>query len=297
MNAHGRVACLDAASGKELWNVDVVKRFEGEMITWGMSECLLVDGDRLIVTPGGRKAVMAALDYRTGRTLWTTEPAGNEKASYSSPLLFRFSGRRLLAGCSSANGFGVDADTGQRLWTVPVKNPFGVNTSMPVFGSGRIFYVTPYTPAIQYRLALDQGAIRIETTWKSSLDTVTGCAVLLGDAMYLARYRKPKWWFSIDWDTGRTRSELKDLTTGAAIFADRRFYCFAEDGVAALVIPSPDGLESAGRFQVLSARAHDAWAHPVVLHGRLYLRYHDTLWCYDVQEQGASRKHATGKSF
>ena len=55
MNAHGRVACLDAATGKELWAVDVLERFQGQNITWAMSECLLVDGPRLIVTPGGKR--------------------------------------------------------------------------------------------------------------------------------------------------------------------------------------------------------------------------------------------------
>ena len=79
MNAHGRVVCLDAASGKELWAVNILERFDAKNITWALSECLLVDGPRLIVTPGGRKALMAALDKRTGKTIWITEPFGNDK--------------------------------------------------------------------------------------------------------------------------------------------------------------------------------------------------------------------------
>ena len=75
MNAHGRVVCLEAATGKELWAVDVLERFQGQNITWAMSECLLVDGSRVIVTPGGEKALMAALDKESGRTIWTTEAA------------------------------------------------------------------------------------------------------------------------------------------------------------------------------------------------------------------------------
>ena len=97
MNAHGRVACLEAATGSELWAVDVLKRFQGENITWAMSECLLVDGPRLIVTPGGKQALMAALDKKSGRTIWATEPLGEDRASHCSPLLFRHAGRRILA--------------------------------------------------------------------------------------------------------------------------------------------------------------------------------------------------------
>ena len=94
MNAHGRVVCLDAATGKELWAVDVLERFQGQNITWAMSECLLVDGSRVIVTPGGEKALMAALDKQSGRTVWTTEPLHGDRASHSSPLLFRHAGQR-----------------------------------------------------------------------------------------------------------------------------------------------------------------------------------------------------------
>ena len=95
MNAHGRVACLEAGSGKEIWAVDVLERFQARNITWAMSECLLVDGPRLFVTPGGEKALMAALDKRNGLTLWTTAPLRGDRASHSSSLLFRHAGRRI----------------------------------------------------------------------------------------------------------------------------------------------------------------------------------------------------------
>jgi len=96
MNAYGRVACLDAATGNEIWAVDVLKRFGGANITWAMSECLLVDGPRLIVTPGGDDALMAALNKTTGRTIWRTEALRGDRASHCSPMLFRHAGRRIL---------------------------------------------------------------------------------------------------------------------------------------------------------------------------------------------------------
>ena len=130
INAHGRVACLSAATGKELWACDVQQRFHASEPTWAFSECLLVDGPRLIVTPGSGKALMAALDKQNGRTLWTTGPLGEDRATYSAPILFRYGGRRTVANCSSAHGFGVDADTGKLLWTVPLRNSFGVNVTI-----------------------------------------------------------------------------------------------------------------------------------------------------------------------
>ncbi len=286
MNAHGRVVCLDAASGDELWAVDILERFEAKNITWALSECLLVDGPNLIVTPGGKKALMAALDKRSGRTIWMTEPLGDDQTSHCSPILFRYAGRRLIASCSSAHGFGVDADTGKLLWTVPLKSPYGVNTATPIYGSGLVYYVTPYAEnGRAYCLLAEDRAISAKHLWTHPLDTVTGSGVLVGDTLFAAGYRKPKHWFGVDWQTGRTKYELKDLTTGAAIYADGRLYCLDERGTVALLEPESNGLKIMGQFRLSAERINDAWAHPVLLDGRLYLRYHDTLWCYDVKER------------
>jgi outer membrane protein assembly factor BamB len=286
MNAHGRVVCLDAASGQELWSVNILERFDAKNITWALSECLLVDGRNLIVTPGGKKALMAALDKLDGRTVWTTEPLASDWTSHSSPILFRHAGRRLITSCSSAHGFGVDADTGKLLWTVPLKNPHGVNTSTPVYDSGIVYYVTPYAEMGRaYRLVTEGQAVTARHIWTSRLDTVTGGAVLVDGTLYSAGYRESKWWFGLDWQTGRTKYELKDLTTGAAIYADGRLYCLDEKGNAGLIKPGPDGLEIVGRFALVTGNVRDAWTHPVLLDGRLYLRYHDTLFCYDVKQR------------
>jgi len=284
LNAHGRLACLDAATGDEQWSVNVLDRFGGENITWALSESVLIDGERVIVTPGGTRALMAALDKRDGQTVWTTEPLGDDRTSHSSPLLFRHEGQRMIANCSSAHGFGVNADTGELLWTVPLENRFGVNTSSPVFGAGCVFFVTPYgEEGRQYRLKSRGESGTPEHVWSSRLDTVTGCAVLLGDTLFAAGYKREKWWFGLDWATGETKCELKDFTTGAAVYADGRLYCFDERGKVGLLDPTAGRLEVAGQFQLIADRVRDAWAHPVIHDGRLYLRYHDSLWCYDIR--------------
>ncbi len=286
LSAHGRLACLEAASGQELWVVDILERFDGKNITWAISECLLIDGPRVIVTPGGKRALMAALDKHTGETVWTTEALEKDRTSHSSPILFRCAGRRIIANCSSAHGFGVDADTGRLLWTVPLRNPHGVNVATPIYGSNCIFFVTPYAEHGRlYRLRPDGQQIATEHLWTSPIDTVTGCGVLVDGTLFAAGYRETKWWLGIDWETGETKCELKDLTTGAALYADGRLYVLDEQGTAALLKPEPSGLRIAGRFRLTAERVRDAWAHPVLLDGRLYLRYHDTLWCCNVKDQ------------
>lgn len=284
MNAHGRVACLDAESGQEIWAVNVLDHFEGKNIRWAVSECLLVDGPRVIVTPGGKKALMAALDKRTGETVWTTEPLPDDVVTHSSPILLRYAGRRQLVNCSAAHGFGVDADTGELLWTVPVKNRYSTNVSTPNYGSGRVFFMTPYDSlGRQYRLVAQGNDIEAQLTWQSKIDAVTGCAVLVDGMLYAAGYDATKTWHAIDWNTGETKYESDAFTTGAALYADGRLYVMDQHGAVGLLEPTAEAFKIHGRFQLVEKRVRDAFAHPVVFGGRLYLRYHDTLYCYDIK--------------
>jgi hypothetical protein len=136
-------------------------------------------------------------------------------------------------------------------------------------------------------LPTDDG-FKAQLTWQSPLDTVTGAGVLVSGTFYTAGYRRAKWWIGLDWQDGRTRYESKDLTTGAAIWADGRLYCLDERGKVGLLAPDKNGMELVGHFQLVSDRVRDAWAHPVLQDGRLYLRYHDTLFCYDVKTTGST---------
>lgn len=282
LNAHGRVVCLDAATGAEVWSCNLCERFQTSNITWAFAECLLVDGPKLLVTPGGGKALMAALDKTNGKTVWTTAPLGEEPTGYASPLLFRHGGRRIVANCSAEHGFGVDAASGKLLWTVPLKNRYGVNITTPVYGDGRIFYVTAYDLGACYQLHPQGDGLTAQKAWNTTLDTCTGAVLLLNGRLYGSGYEKHRSWLCLDWKTGELQYEFKNIGVGSGIFADGRFYCLGQNGHVAMLKPASDKMETISEFDIPIEKRRDAWAHPVLLHGRLYLRYHDSLWCYDV---------------
>ena len=192
-------------------------------------------------------------------------------------------GGGFVANCTSAHGFAVDADTGQLLWTVPLKSPYGVNVAEPVYGANQIFHVTPYVYGTCYRLQPGENGPQVEKAWDTTLDTCTGSVLLVDGLLYGSGYKRHKSWLCLDWSSGQTRYEYKGLTSGSAVFAEGRLYCLGEDGRVALLRPTADRFEVDGRFRIFPETVNDAWAHPVLLHGRLYLRYHDTLWCYDVK--------------
>ncbi|TWU39513.1 PQQ-binding-like beta-propeller repeat protein [Novipirellula artificiosorum] len=284
LNAHGRLACLDASSGKELWAEQMLQRFGAANIRWALSESVVVDGDNVIVTVGGPRTLVVALNKHTGDVTWQSKPIGDEATSYCSPLFFTWRGKRLIAGCSAAHAFGVDVDSGQIVWTVPMPNPYGVNTATPVYHDDRIYCVNARADdGRQFDLTQRSADGTPSLTWSVPLDTVTGCNVLVDGVLYGAGYAKHKWLFAVDWESGKVLHERKDVITSASVYAEGKLFTWEIDGTVTLLKLTPDGPEITGRVKLVEKRVMDAWTHPVLLDGHLYLRYHDQLWCYDVR--------------
>lgn len=294
-NAHGRVVCLDAATGREIWAVNVLERFRGENITWGLSECLLVDDEVVYVTAGGSDALMVALERETGRVRWQSEPLREgdkvESATYVSPLLVKFAGRRLLVGCSARTLFCVDADTGQLQWSRRRPTPYAVQAIVPTVVGDGIFMAAPLgAPGVLYRLRADAatGRVGVEEAWTSRLDTCHGGVVHVDGRLYGSYYPRRGGWAALDARNGELLYETMEIAKGAALWADGRLYVLAEDGWMYLLEPTANAFAERGKFRFVTARDRDAWAHPVVLDGRMYLRFHDTLTCYDVRAASAA---------
>ena len=305
MNAHGRVACFDAATGEELWGFTMFERFGGKNITWATSENLLVDGDRVIVTPGGTQALMAALDKKTGATVWQSEPlrlgpapsAAHERVSepegdtdscsYASPILVEQGGLRQIISCSLRHVFSVNADNGRLLWTRPLVTRYSVIAATPVLVGNAVFVTAPDNDigGRLYGFAPQDDGLQINTLWTTPLDTCHGGLIFRDGTLYGSWYRRGKGWAALDAATGATRYQTSSLPQGSVLFADGRLYCLGQDGEMALINPTPDGFQFTGRFRLVPERKSDAWTHPVIHDKRLYLRYHDTLFCYDVQAQ------------
>jgi len=290
-NAHGRVACFDPANGREAWAVDVLKEFGGSNITWGMSECLLVDERAVFVTAGGREALVAALNKTNGAVLWKSAPLYDsgggkplENASYVSPILVQFGDRRLIIGASLRHLYCIDADTGALQWTQPVRTAYSVLAMMPVLVGNAVFMTAPHGPGGRlWGLKETGGKVTSEELWHTVLDTCQGSVVHRDGKIFGSFYPGRKGWAAVDASNGRVLHQTADFVKGAVLYADQRLYVLAEDGWKLLLELKDDQFTVRGRFRLAEATARDAWTHPVILDGRLYLRYHDTLTCYDVR--------------
>ena len=274
-NAHGHVTAFDT-DGKPLWTVDLLKTFGGANITWGMSECLLVDDRAVYTTAGGKDAMVVALDKTTGKTIWKT-PGNGENASYVSPALVKIGGRKLIVGCSSRSLYCIDAANGQLEWTKPMPTAYSVIALPPAIVGDAVFMTAPHGKG-GYLWKLASG----EEVWRTTLDTCQGGVVQVGDKLIGAFYPGRKGWAAISAKTGEIVCQQQDWVKGAPLFADKRLYALSENGTMRLAEISDSAFVKHGEFQLARAQ-NDAWAHPVILNGRLYLRYHETLNCYDIK--------------
>jgi len=284
-NAHARVACLDAKDGREVWAVNMLERFDGKNIKWGISESVLVQDDKVYVTPGGQKAQMAALDATTGETVWASRQA--DGPGYASPILFRLGGRRLLVNQAHKSVVCVDADTGVLYWIYPKRSRFYANCATPVFWSGATFHTTPSgSGGVLLRSVPTTAGVRVEKVWECGMDNISGGAVALDGHIYGSGQNNTGW-VCMDARTGEAKHDSKELVQGSLIYADGCVYRLSQRGVVALARAEPKALDIVSRFRLPGAKGADAWAHPVICDGRLYLRYHDNLYCYDVRRPPA----------
>lgn len=303
LNAHGRLVCLDATDGRELWNVDVIERFEAKNLTWALSECLVVDKGRVYVTPGGSKGLMAALDAETGRTIWSTpplmlgesshpriqtlaKPAGEpDRASYASPLPIEFNGQTILVTCSLRHFVGVNAENGELLWARPMPTRFEVIAATPVLMANAIFVTAPDAGGgFLYDLVAAEGGADVRLRYRTALDTCHGGVIGIGDSLFGTRYRSKKGWVCLDAATGEERYDLPEVAMGSMLHADGRLYALSQEGLAMLLEPQHDRFVVQGQFQLVTGHDRDVWTHPVIHQGRLYLRYHNRLFCFNVRK-------------
>jgi outer membrane protein assembly factor BamB len=292
-NGHGRVVCLDAATGREIWAVDALKQFGGTNITWGLSECLAVDERAVFVTAGGSEASVVALDKMNGGVLWKTpalfEATGERKlenASYVSPVLVQFGDRRLLIGCSLRHLWCVDTRDGALQWTHPFPTTYSVLAMPPALVADAVFMTAPHGKGGRLLKLKEAGdKVGFEELWRADLDTCQGGVIYREGKIFGSFYGGRKGWAALNANTGQVLYQSSDFVKGAPMWADGRLYALAEDGWMLLLEPTAEAFQVRGKFRLANASSRDAWAHPVVLNGRLYLRYHDTLTCFDVKQR------------
>lgn len=292
LGATGQLSALDARSGQIGWSVNLLDRFGGRNISWGISESPLVHDGRVFVSPGARSAGFAAFDAESGDLLWTAE---SDEAGYASPMAAPLPGAPQVIFFSGERAVGVRAEDGEVLWDYDRASNRTANIATPlVWRAGpdgnrlRVFLSSDYgTGGALLELRADgAGGVTAEEIWFTRnlrahhATPVRHEGVLYGFSGAILS--------AIDAETGAVLWRDRSIPKGSLTLADGRLHLFSERGDAALVEPSRSGFQARGRFRFPEPdrSGDETWSHPVVSGGRLYLRDQQVLLAYDLRAPG-----------
>ena len=280
LTEHGELACLLARDGTWVWQRNILRDFGARNIPWLISESPLVDGNQLIVTPGGRNAGMVALDKMTGKTIWTSKEL-SDQAGYASPVVADVQGVRTIMTLTAEAGVGVRASDGKLMWRYrPVANSTA-NITTPVFSDNKVFYTSAYgTGGALLGLRAEGGEVKEqEIYFTREMENHHGGVVLVDGYLYGYEYSILT---CLEFATGKRMWRDRSVGKGSVAYADGRLYILSEDNVVGLVEATPTGYREKGRFEIRDQR-WPSWANPVVSGGCLYIRNQGTLASYDVR--------------
>ncbi len=278
----GDLVCLDTAQGRELWCKDYIKDFGGKRPQWGYAESPLIDGDRVVFTPGGMEGSIVALNKRTGALLWRSQ-GFTDPPHYSSLIVAQIGRARQYIQLTAESVVGVAAADGKVLWRAPRKGRTAVIPT-PICSDGYVYVSSAYGAGCNlFRIAAAGGKFTAEEVYANKvLGNKHGGVIKVGDFVY--GHADDMGWTCQDFKTGAARWQYNQLGKGSLIYADGRLYLRAEDkGTMVLIEASPAGYKEHGRFEQPNRSNKKAWPYPVISHGKLFLRDADTLLCYDVK--------------
>ena len=312
--AMGELVCLELATGKPRWKKNLLELFKVPNATWGMTCSPLVIENRVIANAGGRRGDgLVAFDRLTGDVLWAgaglslpladlpdaataplpADDAGHAKVAeseqnrpgYCSPTLVTIHGVRQILNFDGTGVRGCAVETGKSLWFYPHENGPAVNAGQPIlFDDGRVFISCSYTIGC----AMIQVTHTGEKWSATKLWANTNMRCKMSSPILFEGYLyglDEGYLTCLDPKTGDRswkRSREGAYQHGQLMLTNGIIVALAEDGRCVFVKPNPQKLEELGEFAALSSD-YKTWNPPALVRGKLYVRNHHDMACYDLK--------------
>jgi outer membrane protein assembly factor BamB len=300
-STEGGVFCLNAKDGAVVWQRSLPKEFGGSMMKakgtydWKFSESPLVDGDRVIVTPGAKDGALVALDKLTGKEVWRTKiPAlgerGEDGAAYSSVVISEGGGVRQYVQLIGRGLIGVEATSGRFLWGYNRVANGIANIATPLIDGDHVFASTGYeTGSALVRLQGDgKGGVTAQEVYflpPTTAQNHHGGLILDQGTVYTGTGHNKGFPLALTLADGKVLwGPVRNAgrSSAAVTYADGRLYFRYQDGRMILVEATPEAYREHGTFEIPEVQ-RESWSHPVIADGKLFLREQDHLFVYDLK--------------
>lgn len=290
LTGHGTLFCCSITkNGEILWQVDLKEKFKGDKgDSWGYGESVLIDGDRVVCTPGKEANTMVALNKMTGETIWTAARPEDRGAGHASIQISEVGGVKVYVNTTASGALGVRASDGELMWSYPIDKTTAVIPS-PIIRGDLVFFTVGYNRGGALLRQIPKGdRVEMEEVYplNKKLENKHGGLVLVGDHLYgdSGDGGIP---FCAELMTGDVvwKSRGSGKGSAAVAAADGHLYIVFENSKVVLVPASPDEYQETGSIELeTDDDTRKTWAHPVIIGGRFYVRQDDKIFCYDVSK-------------
>ncbi len=295
----GKVGCVNADTGAELWSLSVKERFQGKGWGFGYAATPLVEDDKVILPVGGPNASLVALHVEDGRTVWQT---GNDPASYCPAMPITFRGRRCVVGYLQNAVILVDLRSGELLHRQPLSGGYDEHSAWPIYQEPHLLLAGPFrVPAVRYELQSgteEAIACKLQWTSKEMCNDVVS-SVLHKESLYgfdlkqlqSSPHRASRGSFKcVDWSTGKIRWATEEVGHAAPLLADDKLFLLTDTGTLILARADPTAYHELARTLMFADEI--CWTPPLLWRGRLFVRSPSSIVCLDVGHPGRQQPAA-----
>jgi outer membrane protein assembly factor BamB len=309
VSSNGMLVCAKKAKGDIVWKVDMPKELQAEVngigggvknYGWGFSWSALVDGDQLVLTPGGPKGLFAAVSLKNGKPIWRSK--GNvEQASYTTPAIATIAGVKQYITVTQKGIVSVSAKDGEVLWKYEREEPYSddaVVCNTPIVEGDLVFNSVGWSSTSELlKVTKSGGKFSVKDVYKEKgMSNRVGGFVKVGDYVY--GYNETQAWACQDFKKGDLKwpgrvnfptAARVGLKSGAPLFADGRLYIVDELGQVAMVEANPKANTAISWFKLPMASKNKkasakVWTPPSLSDGKLYVRDQEYIFCYEVKK-------------